>query len=58
VLDDVKAAPIDNLPVDDRWITVPTEVGDVRVRLVRPQDAAGGLVPPAVTERAWAARRR
>ena len=43
VLDDVQAAPIDKLPVKDRWITVPAEVGDVRVRIVRPPDAAGTL---------------
>jgi acetyl esterase len=43
VLDDVQAAPIDKLPVDDRWITVPAEVGDVRVRIVRPPDAEGTL---------------
>jgi acetyl esterase len=43
VLDDVQAAPIDKLPVADRWITVPAEVGDVRVRIVRPPDAAGTL---------------
>jgi acetyl esterase len=43
VLDDVQAAPIDKLPVEDRWITVPTEVGDVRVRIVRPPDTAGTL---------------
>jgi acetyl esterase/lipase len=36
VLDDVQAAPIDKLPVDERWITVPAEVGDVRVRMVWP----------------------
>src|SRR5215510_14383706 len=36
VLDDVQAAPIDKLPVDERWITVPAEVGDVKVRIVRP----------------------
>ena len=41
VLDDVQAAPIDKLDVEDRWITVPAEVGDVRVRIVRPPDAAG-----------------
>jgi len=46
VLDDVQAAPIDKLPVDDRWITVPAEVGDVRVRIVRPPDATGTL--PAI----------
>jgi acetyl esterase len=43
VLDDVQAAPIDKLDVEDRWITVPAEVGDVRVRVVRPPDAAGPL---------------
>jgi acetyl esterase len=43
VLDDVQAAPIDKLPVEERWITVPAEVGDVRVRIVRPPDAAGAL---------------
>jgi acetyl esterase len=36
VLDDVQAAPIDKLPVEERWITVPAEVGEVRVRLVWP----------------------
>jgi acetyl esterase len=39
VLDDVQAMPIDKLPVDERWITVPAEVGDVRVRIVRSPDA-------------------
>src|SRR5215470_14185066 len=39
VLDDVQAEPIEKLPVDERWITVPAEVGDVRVRIVRPPDA-------------------
>jgi acetyl esterase len=43
VLDDVQAAPIDKLPVEDRWITVPAEVGDVGVRIIRPPDAAGTL---------------
>jgi acetyl esterase len=43
VLDEVQAAPIDKLPVADRWITVRADVGDVRVRIVRPPDAAGAL---------------
>jgi len=43
VLDDVQAAPIDKLPVDDRWITVPADVGDVGVRIVRPPGVAGAL---------------
>jgi acetyl esterase/lipase len=46
VLDDVQAAPIDKLPVQERWIAVPAEVGDVRVRIVRPHDAVGTL--PAI----------
>lgn len=43
VLDDIQAAPIDELPVRDKWITVPAEVGDVRVRIVRPVDARAQL---------------
>jgi acetyl esterase len=43
VLDGVQAAPIKKLPVEDRWITVPAAVGDVRVRIVRPPDASGTL---------------
>src|SRR5689334_16918800 len=43
VLDDVQAAPIGKLPVDERWITVPADVGDVRVRIVRPAGAQGRL---------------
>jgi acetyl esterase len=51
VLDDVQAAPIDKLPVDDRWITVPAEVGDVRVRIVRPPDDEGTLPVILPTQR-------
>ena len=43
VLDDVQAAPIDKLPVDEHWITVAAEVGDVRARIVRPAGAEGRL---------------
>ena len=43
VLDELQAAPIDKLPVNDRWMTVPADVGDVRVRIVRPPDAVGTL---------------
>src|SRR3954451_7446866 len=46
VLDDVQAGPIEKLPVDDQWTTVSAEVGEVRVRIVRPPDAAGTL--PAI----------
>ena len=43
VLDDVQAAPIDKLPVEDDWLTVPAEVGEVDVRIVRPPGAKGTL---------------
>jgi acetyl esterase len=43
VLDEVQAAPIEKLRVDEEWVTVPTEVGDVNVRIVRPPDANGTL---------------
>src|SRR3954471_21151517 len=43
VLDELQGAPIDKLPVNDRWATVPADVGDVRVRIVRPPDAIGTL---------------
>src|SRR4051812_16504230 len=43
VVDELQAGPIDKLPVTDRWITVPADVGDVRVRIVRPPDAIGTL---------------
>src|SRR3954469_9475410 len=43
VVDELQAGPIDKLPVTDRWITVPADVGDVRVRIVRPPDAVGTL---------------
>jgi len=43
VLDDIQAAPIAKLDVDEKWITVPAGVGDVRVRIVKPVRAAGPL---------------
>jgi acetyl esterase len=43
VLDDVQSEPIGKLRIDEEWITVPAEVGDVKVRIVRPPDAAGTL---------------
>jgi acetyl esterase len=43
VLDDVQAAPIAKLEVNDKWITVPADVGEVRVRIVKPADADGTL---------------
>ena len=46
VLDDVQAAPIAKPEVSDKWIKVPADVGDVRVRIVKPLDAIGTL--PAI----------
>ncbi|QAY72557.1 alpha/beta hydrolase [Agromyces protaetiae] len=43
VLDDLQAQPVDKPDVDDEWITVPAEVGDVRVRIVKPVGAEGPL---------------
>ena len=43
VLDDLQAAPIDKLPIEEEWITVPAAVGDVRVRIIRPVDSPGVL---------------
>jgi len=39
VLDDIQAAPIDKPDIQEKWITVPAEVGDVRVRIVKPVGA-------------------
>jgi acetyl esterase len=43
LLDDLQAAPIEKLPVDEEWITVPAAVGDVRVRIVKPVGRSGPL---------------
>lgn len=43
VLDDLQAAPVEKAAVDEQWITVPAEVGDVRVRIVRPLGSWGTL---------------
>jgi acetyl esterase len=43
VLDDAQAAPVDKLPIDEEWITVPSPFGDARVRLIKPQGADGVL---------------
>src|SRR4029077_17036858 len=40
--DDIQAAPIEKAEVADEWVTIPAEVGDVRVRVVKPVN------PPAV----------
>ena len=36
VLDDIQAAPVSKPGIHERWVTVPAEVGDVPVRIVRP----------------------
>ncbi|MEO6999358.1 MAG: alpha/beta hydrolase [Terracoccus sp.] len=46
VLDDIQAEPVEMVEVDDEWVTVPAEVGDVPVRIVRPVGATQAL--PAV----------
>jgi acetyl esterase len=43
VLDDLQAAPVDKLPVEEEWITVPADVGDARVRIVKPVGGAETL---------------
>jgi acetyl esterase len=43
VLDDLQAAPIAMPDVDERWITVPAEVGEVQVRIVKPLGSSGVL---------------
>lgn len=47
VLEDAQSAPINKLPVDEEWITVPAPVGDVRVRIIKPQGTTG-LLPVIV----------
>jgi acetyl esterase len=44
VLDDLQAAtPVEKLPIDEEWITVPSRLCDARVRLIKPRGAAGSL---------------
>ncbi|GMA89738.1 alpha/beta hydrolase [Homoserinibacter gongjuensis] len=46
MLDELQAAPTELAEVDERWVTVPASVGEVRVRIVTPKGAEGPL--PAV----------
>ena len=39
LLDDVQAAPIEKLYVDETWITIAASVGSVQVRVLKPNDA-------------------
>ncbi|MFD5632085.1 alpha/beta hydrolase [Streptomyces sp. NPDC127072] len=43
LLDDVQAQPIEKPEVDEKWITLPVGVGDVRVRIVKPAGTTGVL---------------
>lgn len=43
LLDDVQSGPVEKPDVDEKWITVPVEVGDVRVRIVKPAGTTGVL---------------
>jgi len=41
-LDDVQAGPVEKPDVDEKWITVPADVGDVQVRIIKPVGAHAG----------------
>ncbi|TDK28170.1 alpha/beta hydrolase [Arthrobacter crusticola] len=44
LLDDLQAAPVDKVEIgEDKWITVPADVGDVQVRIIKPVGASGTL---------------
>ncbi|MDQ0809606.1 acetyl esterase [Streptomyces sp. B3I7] len=43
LLDDVQSGPVEKPDVDEKWITVPAGVGDVRVRIVKPVGTTGVL---------------
>jgi acetyl esterase len=43
ILDDVQAAPTARPEIDETWIAVPADVGDVRVRIVKPVGATALL---------------
>ncbi|MGW1713477.1 alpha/beta hydrolase [Streptomyces sp. NPDC002156] len=42
-LDELQAEPVEMPDVDEKWITVPAEVGDVPVRIVKPVGGHGTL---------------
>jgi acetyl esterase len=49
LVESVQAPAEPRLDIDDSWVTVPAEVGDVRVRIVKPKGArlaAGRPLPP------------
>src|SRR4051794_12052987 len=43
LLDEFQSGPAEKLPVDERWVTVPAAVGDVRVRVIKPEGIEGTL---------------
>ena len=43
VLIDLQSGPVARPDVDEEWVTVPADVGDVRVRLLRPAGVPGPL---------------
>ncbi len=43
VLDDIQAAPVAKLDVDEKGVTVPAQAGEVALRIVRPRDTTGPL---------------
>jgi acetyl esterase/lipase len=43
VLDDIQTAPVDKPEADETWVTVPADVGEVRVRIVKPVGAGSDL---------------
>ncbi|CAM5238628.1 alpha/beta hydrolase [Streptomyces chartreusis] len=43
VLDDLQAAPVEKPDAEEKWITVPADVGDVQVRIVKPVGSRGSL---------------
>jgi acetyl esterase/lipase len=47
VLNDLQSGPVEKLPVDDEWITVPCSFGDAHVRILKPQ-GADALLPAIV----------
>ena len=46
VLNELQAKPVEKLPIDEEWITVPSPYGDARVRLIRPHGSRDTL--PAI----------
>ena len=45
-LDDLQSGPVEKLPIDEEWITVPSSFGDARVRIIKPRGAERPL--PAI----------